>query len=120
MQEFQFIISVTSAVVGTIVCAIMVLTIFFKIVSRFSHDKTSLKTITIENLLDETTQVVVRLKDGTQFENIRIIGHSNSAAADNLLPYELQNLVILEQLDGTRLMIPAKLIHGIVVPPFMK
>ncbi len=110
----------TISVVGPIVGGIMVLTIFFKVVSRFSRDKASIEPFTIQNVIDHTTQVAVHLKDGTKIENVRVIGHSASGSGKSLFPYELHSLVILEGLDRTRLMIPAKLIHRIVVPPSKK
>jgi hypothetical protein len=105
----------TISVVGPIVGAIMVLTIFFRILARF--DRPSISPVGWKGLLDKDTPATIHLSSGTTLENVRLRGFTDSGASKAAFPFELHNMAILEQADGRRLLIPARLIRMIEIPP---
>ena len=50
-------------------------------------------------------------------ENVRILGFLDSGSEKGVFPFELHGMVILEPPDGRRILVPAKLIRMIEVPP---
>jgi hypothetical protein len=68
-------------------------------------------------VVDRKTLVVVHLATGRTIENVRLIGFTDSGSTKGPFPYELQNLVILEGVDGRRLLVQSRQIRMIEVPP---
>jgi len=104
----------TISVVGPVVGGIVFLTLFFKVVGWVSA-KSSPKRIKFKGVLDDYTLCTVHAAGGTTFENVRMIGFTDSAPAKGPFPYELRGMVILEHSDGKRTMIQAKNIRMIEV-----
>jgi hypothetical protein len=108
----------TVSVIGPMVGAIMVLTVFFKFVNWLTRQSTSSITrIAFRGILDDATRATVCLSNGTALERVRVVGFTDSASIKGPFPFELQGMVILEHEDGRRIMIQAKLIRMIEVPP---
>jgi hypothetical protein len=108
----------TLGVVAPIVGAIMVLTVFFKVVGWLSSRSTARPTrIAFKGVLDARTRATVHLSTGTTYENVRILGFLDSGSEKGVFPFELHGMVILEPPDGRRILVPAKLIRMIEVPP---
>jgi hypothetical protein len=108
----------TLSVIGPIVLAIMVLTIFFKAVAWVTRSSSADTTrIKFRGILDDKTRATVHLSTGTSFEDVRFIGFTDPGSIKGHFPFELQGMVILELPDGRRVMIQAKLIRMIEVPP---
>ncbi|MGC1272683.1 MAG: hypothetical protein WBC44_03175 [Planctomycetaceae bacterium] len=107
----------TISVIGPIVGGIIVLTVFFKIVSWLDHRVAGPSRIRFKGMLDDKTRATIHLANGSKFENVRILGFTDPGSAKTPLPFELAGMVILEQRDGTKVMVQAKLIRMIEVPP---
>src|SRR5688572_28688249 len=104
----------TISVVGPVVGGIVFLTLFFKLVGWMSS-KSAPNRIKFKGVLDDHTLCTVHAAGGTTFENVRLIGFTDSASAKGPVPYELHGMVILEHSDGRRTMIQAKNIRMIEV-----
>jgi hypothetical protein len=114
MEQFGQTLGVVAPIVG----AIMVLTVFFKVVGWMSgRFPASTTRIAFKGVLDARTRATVHLSNGTTLENVRFIGFTEAGSAKHPFPFELQGMVILEHPDGRRTMVPAKLIRMIEVPP---
>jgi hypothetical protein len=108
----------TLSVVGPIVGAIIVLTLFFKLMARWSGDsKAKTRRFGFEGILDSHTKVTVHLVNGGAHENVRFVGFTDSQSTKGVFPHELRAMVILEEESGRRVLIPAKSIRMIEVPP---
>ena len=116
MHPFEAALSV----VGVIVGGIIVLTIFFKAVGRWSNKPSDVAGVRIENTLDVTTRVTVYLTNDRTFEDVRLVGFTNTRSAKGAFPFELDRMAILEQSDGRRWVISSKLIRMIEIPPSVK
>lgn len=110
----------TASVVAPVVGGIMVLTLFFKIANRMSSGPAAVKGIGIEDTLDKTTRVTVYLTNDRTFENVKLIGFTDTSRTKGAFPFELDRMAILEQLDGKRWVISSKLIRMIEIPPDAK
>jgi len=104
----------TISVVGPVVGGIVFLTLFFKLVGWMSS-KSAPNRIEFKGVLDDRTLCTVHVAGGTTFENVRLIGFTDSASEKGPFPYELHGMVILEHSDGKRTMIQAKNIRMIEV-----
>jgi hypothetical protein len=105
----------TISVVGPVVGAIVFLTLFFKLVGWMSRKSASPNRIKFKGVLDDHTMCTVHVAGGMAFENVRLIGFTDSSSAKGPFPYELHGMVILEHADGRRTMIQAKNIRMIEV-----
>jgi hypothetical protein len=108
----------TISVIGPIVGAIIVLTIFFQVVGWLNRRAGGGPTqIALRGILDKSTRATVHLSTGAMFQDVRIIGFIDSGSAKMPFPYDLQSMVILEHADGKRILVHPKLIRMIEVPP---
>jgi hypothetical protein len=111
----------TVSVVGPIVGAIVVLTLFFRLLGWISHRSASGTTrFVVKGVFDGNTATTVHLSSGNAIENVRILGFTNPPSAKAPLPFELSRMVILQHADGRRALVQAKMIRKIEVPPSPK
>lgn len=105
-------------IIGSIVVAIMVLTIFFKLINWIGRifEKSPAR-IGFKGVLNDRTLATVHLAAGAVLENVRLIGFTDGSPMKGHIPYELNNMVILEHTDGRRTIIQAKSIRMIEVGP---
>jgi hypothetical protein len=114
MHPFELTLSIVGPVVG----GIIVLTVFFKLIGWIDRRSVAGTTrIAFKGVVDRKTLVVVHLATGRTIENVRLIGFTDSGSIKGPFPYELQNLVILEGVDGRRLLVQSRQIRMIEVPP---
>ena len=105
-------------VVGSIVAGIMILTFFFKLINWIEClVKKNPTRIAFKGVLNEQTRVTVFLANGTTFENVRLRGFTDTSSMKEHLPYELNNMVILEHANGRHSLIPARNIRIIETQP---
>jgi hypothetical protein len=117
MHPFVETVSVAGAVVGVIVVAIIVLTLFFRGLSWISAAGSKPETIAVRGVLKKDTLATVHLAGGETFERVRFVGFTNSETLKTRLPYELNGMVILEDEKQHRYLVRAKNIRMIVVAP---
>ena len=109
----------TISIVAPFVLAIMALAIFFQLLGWITRGFTAKSSrIAIKGILDQKTPATVHLMNGTSFENVRLIGFTTeSGSVKEHFPFELRGMVILEDPGGRRILIQAKQIRMIEVPP---
>jgi len=108
----------TISVVGPVVLAIVFLTLFFKIAARVERKSTGEgNPYKFRGMVDKNTRVKVHLNNQKSFDDVLLIGFINPGTGKIAMPYEWQNLVILEEPNGRRFLIPAKQLRMIEVPP---
>src|SRR5688500_6364672 len=108
----------TISVIGPIVGGIIILTLFFKLLGWISGKSSpSPRRVAFKGILDEHTLCTIHLGGGTTYENVRLIGFTDSSSAKGPFPYELNGMAILEHTDGRRTLIQAKNIRTIEVGP---
>ncbi len=108
----------TASVLGPLILGIMVLTVFFKFIGWLGRRLNGgPKSHSFRGILDEVTGATVHLSNGTTYENTRLIGFTDSDSFKGPFPYELRSMVILELPDGRRVIVQAKLIRMIEIPP---
>lgn len=97
----------TVSVIGPIVGGIIALTLFFKLLGRVSRASSpSPSRVAFKGILDERTPCTVHVGGGTTYENVLLIGFTDSSSPDKgPFPYELSNMVILEHADGRRTLV---------------
>lgn len=99
------------------VVGIMVLAIFFTVLSWFYRDEIKPEAISIRGVLKKDAWATVHMAGAETFERVRFIGFTNADSMKTHLPYELNGMVILEDPEGTRFLVRAKAIRMIVIEP---
>ena len=108
----------TVSIVGPLVGAIIVLALFFKFMGWVSRQSPARPTrIGFKGILDDKTRATIHLSNGTSFEDACLLGFTDSESIKGHFPYELQGMVILGLPDGRKVLVQAKLIRMIEVPP---
>lgn len=111
----------TISLVGPIVGAIVVLTLFFQLLGWASHGSASRTTrFAVKGIFDGNTPATVHLSSGKVLEDVRILGFTEPSSAKAPFPYELSRMVILQHPDGRHTLVQARLIRKIEVPPQTK
>ena len=99
----------TLSVVGPIVGAIIVLTLFFKLMAIWNGaSKAKTRRFGFEGILDSKTRVNVHLVNGGTHENVRFAGFTDAEHTQGVFPLELRAMVILEEDSGRRVLIRSK------------
>ena len=99
----------TISIVAPFVLAIIVLTLFFQFMGWIARGATAKsRNIAIKGILDQKTPATVHLMNGTTFENVRLIGFTDSSSVKGPFPYELMGMLILEDPDGRRISDPGQ------------
>lgn len=117
MHPFVETVSVAGAIVLVIVGAIMVLTLFFRMLSWVSTGGAKPDAIAVRGVLKKDTLSTVHLAGGERFERVRFIGFTSSESPKTRLPYELNGMVILEDEQQQRYLVRAKNIKMITIAP---
>src|SRR5262245_20867273 len=103
MQSLPFIF-----VVGTIVASIILLTLFFKLLSLFSRkESTAILGVSLRGVLDDKTLVTIHPENGAALHDVRLVGFIEREAVKGDFPWELHGMLVLEQNDGRRVLIHA-------------
>lgn len=105
----------TVSVVGPLVGAIIVLTLFFRFLGWITRKAgPSVVQFSAKGVFDGNTPATVSLSSGETLENVRILGFTQTTGKADF-PYELSRMVILQHDDGRHSLIQAKLIRRIDV-----
>jgi len=115
MHPFVETLSVTGGVAAAVVLAIMLLTLFYKVLALGQGAKP--ETIAVRGVLKKDTLATVHVFGHKTFERVRFIGFTNTSSMKTHLPFELNGMVILEDEAKVQYLIRAKDIKMIVVPP---
>jgi hypothetical protein len=108
----------TISVVGPIVGAVIVLTLFFRSLSWFDRRSSGEGSPhRFRGVVGKETRVIVHLNNGNTFEDVLLVGFISGESVKVAIPFEWRSLVILEQIDGRRFLVPAKQLRMIEVPP---
>ena len=98
-----------------IAVGIMILSIFFKILSRFGKQVDQPPVIKLKGFFQDAEYVDVHLGGTNVLKRVKVIGVSDaSRIGKGGFPYELNGMVVLEKENKKRIMIKAKLISMIV------
>lgn len=103
----------TVSVVGPVVAAVIILTLFFQLLARYSAKAPS--RMGLKGIFDDRTPLIVHLSNGTTYADVRLAGFTDAAAPKGHLPYDLHGMVILEHADGRRTLIHGKSIRMIEI-----
>ncbi|QDU88053.1 hypothetical protein Pla175_14230 [Pirellulimonas nuda] len=103
------------SVVGAIALGIVFCAVFFTLLGMLRRDG-GVNRIKIAGVLGEGKRCNVFLGSGKVYENVRIVGVTNSSQAKGGFPWELHGMMILEHDDGRHTLIQAKLIRSIDIP----
>ena len=66
------------------------------------------RNITLTGILDKNTSATIHVGSSQCFENVRIIGFTDSASFKDAFPHSMHGMLILEHQDGRRILIQAK------------
>ena len=99
-----------------IAIGIIVLAIFFSLLSRLSQPGAKPETVAVRGILKKNTWAKVHTGSET-FERVRFIGFTNSESFKNHFPHELNGMVILQDEENRQFLIRAKAIRMIVIDP---
>lgn len=116
MHPFVETISIAGGIGAAIVAAVVLLTLFYRGLSWITAGE-KLETISVRGVLKKDTLATVHVAGHTPFKRVRFIGFTNSQTMKTHLPWELNGMVILEDENNTRVLVRAKDIKMIVVPP---
>jgi hypothetical protein len=97
--------------------AVMVLAVFFTVLSRLGNRGAKPETMAVRGVLKKDTWAAVHMSDAETFERVRFIGFTNAESLKTHLPYDLNGTVILENEEGRRFLVRAKAIRMIVIAP---
>lgn len=111
MENFTYVFGPVLAVV----LGIIVLSVFFKVLSRFGKTKDEPPLIKLKGFFKNAEFVDVHLGGMSVLKKVRVVGVSDSyQIGKGGFPHELHGMVVLEKENKKRIMIKAKLITMIV------
>ncbi len=116
MHPFVETISIAGGIAAAIVCAIVLVTLFYRGLSWITGGRKP-DTFAVRGVLKKDTLATVYVAGRKPFERVRFIGFTNSQTMKTNLPWELNGMVIFEDEAKTRFLVRAKDIKMIVVPP---
>ena len=100
-----------------IALGVMLLAVFFTVLSRLGNGGAKPETMAVRGVLKKDTWAAVHMSGAETFERVRLIGFTNTESLKTQLPYDLNGMVILEDHEGRRFLVRAKAIRMIVVAP---
>lgn len=98
-----------------IALAIMLLTLFYRVLAWISNPRGEPEPLTVRGVLKEDTWATVYMTGTKTFERVRFLGYMSSESTKYHLPHELNGMVILEDEAGSRFLVRAKAIRMIVI-----
>lgn len=108
-------IAICGALALTFSMTVIVLALFFKALSRWSRPSPA-DALVVRGVLHKGTLATVEMSGSTVYERVRLMGILDAGSAKGPLPWELNGMVILEEENGTRVLVRAKDIRRIVIP----
>ncbi|MHC4399962.1 MAG: hypothetical protein ACYTG0_09805 [Planctomycetota bacterium] len=100
------------SVVGAACIGIIALVTFFVCFSWLSGKARRQAPVKLQGLLNESDRVTMHLAGGKKLENVRFVGLTDPASLKGL-PFDLANMVIVEDESGLRTLIRANLVRMI-------
>lgn len=100
-----------------LVLGIMALALFFRGLSWIGSRGMGPEGVAVRGVLGKGTWATVHMSGAETFEQVRLIGFTNTESIKNALPHDLSGMVILEDRAGKRFLVRAKAIRMIVVEP---
>ena len=114
MHPFEQAVSI----IGTIVLAIMVLTIFYRLLGWMSGDRDAkAMKMKLRGILDDKTPVTIQMNRGSSLTDVRVVGFTNAMDFKGAFPHELGGMIILARPDGSRMLIRANQVRVIETAP---
>ena len=114
MHPFEQAVSI----VGAVVLAIIVLTIFYRLLGWMSGDRDAkAMSMKLRGILDEKTPATIQMNRGATLTDVRVVGFTNAADFKGAFPYELGGMIILARPDGGRTLIRANQVRMIETGP---
>jgi len=98
------------AVIGAICIGIMVLAVFFSILSAIKGRFTPAQYIKLKGFLNDAPTVDVHLTSGKLIQNVRFVGFTDPNSLKGNVPYQLHHMIVFETEDKRRLMLRGDLI----------
>jgi hypothetical protein len=105
----------TISVVGPVVGAIVILTLFFRLMNAIDQRRSGVKSITTSKALGGIANARVHSGSGKTYENVRIVGMTDSSSGKGMW-WGLGSMLILEHEDGSQTLIQSKLVRVIEIP----
>ncbi len=93
--------------VAALCAGIMILTVFFKILGALSHSRRGLEIVKMKGFVREGKLVHIHLSGGKSLLGVRFVGFTERNSIKAGFPFELSNMVVLENTNGTRVFIRA-------------
>lgn len=98
---------------------IMALALFFTALSWLGSRVRGAKpeSLAVRGVLKKGTWATVHMTGAETFEQVRLLGFTDSQSVKGHIPWDLNGMVILEDREGKRLLVRAKAIRMIVIAP---
>ena len=100
----------------SITIGIMVLTLFFHVLS-WLFDRPKSEPITFKDVLRQEARLTVHMAGGSTYECVRFVGVPNNETTRTFLPSELHGMIILDEEKGGRLLVRAEHVQLIEIAP---
>lgn len=117
MHTFTETLGLAGGTCIAVVAGIIVLTLFFRGLSWLSGTGSAPDPLTVRGVLKRNAIVNVHMVGGKTFEQVRLVGCTNSHASKSHLPHDLNGMVVLEDDQRQQYLVRAKNIQMIVVAP---
>ena len=99
------------SVVGAICIGVMILAVFFSLLSAIKSRLAPAHYIKIKGFLNDAQLVDVHLTRGKLIQNVRFVGFTDpNSLKGGDVPYQLKNMIVFETEDKRRLMLRGDLI----------
>ena len=92
----------TFGFIGAICAGIIILALFFTVLSFFKGNIRGFKILKVKDFIREGQLVNVHLTGGKSVLGVRFIGFTHSEPGKGGMPYQLGSLVVLETAEGAR------------------
>ena len=93
--------------VAALCAGIMILTVFFKILGALSQSSRGFEIVKMKGFVREGKLVNIHLSGGKSLIGVRFVGFTEGNSNKGGFPFQLSNLVVLENTNGTRVFIRA-------------
>lgn len=117
MNPFIETISVAGALALAVIGTVIVLTLFYRALNWLSGDSLKAENLSVHGVFKKDTLVTVELSGKEVYERVYFRGYLKSGATKNYIPWELNEMIVLEDEQRQKIMIRAKHIRKIIIPP---